>query len=40
MAHKFFKVRQNSYSIVTIFVEVMSHYSQRKIIGLDQSFPG
>ena len=39
MAHKFFEVRQNSNSIVTIFVVVMSYYSQRKIIGLDQSFP-
>ncbi len=39
MAHNFFEVRHNSNSIVTNFGEVMSHYSQRKIIGLDQSFP-
>ena len=40
MTHKFFEVRRNSYSIVTIVGEVMCHFSQREIIGLDQSVPG
>lgn len=34
MAHKFFELRQNSYSIVTIFVEVMSHYPKETSFGL------
>ena len=38
MTHNFFDLRQNSYSIVTNIEEVMGHYSQRKITGLDQSF--
>ena len=38
MFHNFFEVRRNSDSIAAIFEEVMGHSSQRKIIGLDQSF--
>ena len=38
MFHNFFEVSSNSYSIAAIFGEVMGHSSQRKIIGLDQSF--
>jgi opacity protein-like surface antigen len=38
MAYKFFEVRRNSHSIVTNVGEVISHYSQRKIIGPGQSF--
>jgi len=37
MAYNFFEERHNSYSIVTNFGEVISHYSQRKIIELNQS---
>jgi len=36
MHGNFVAVDSNSYFIAAIFEEVMEHYSQRKIIGLDQ----
>ena len=38
MLHNFVEVSGNSYSIAAIFGEVLGHSSQRKIIGLVQSF--
>jgi len=38
MLHNFVEVSGNSYSIAATFGEVLEHYSQRKIIGLNQSF--
>jgi len=35
MFHNFVEVSSNSQSIAAIFGEVMEHYSQHKIIGLD-----
>jgi len=37
MLHNFLEVSGNSYSIAAIFGEVLRHYSQRKIIGFNQS---
>ena len=37
MLHNFVEVSRNSYSIAAIFGEVLGHYSQRKITGLNLS---
>jgi len=40
MSPNFHEERRNSGSIATNFGEIRGHFSQLKIIGLDQSFPG